>query len=53
MKRTSVQYNVTSSYSRNIESENASKKVRANSCLVSLVGIFLIVSIAIFIIIHL
>ena len=52
MKRTSVRYEVTSSYSRNVESERASANVRRNSLLVLTVGILLIVGIAVFIFKH-
>jgi hypothetical protein len=49
MKRTSVRYNVTPSYSYNPTSERESKKIRLNSCLVLFVGILLIVGIIAFI----
>jgi hypothetical protein len=52
MKRTSVRYEVTSSYSHNSESETASRNVRRNSCLVLTVGILLVIGILAFIFKH-
>jgi preprotein translocase subunit SecF len=49
MKRSSVRYNVTPSYSRNIESEKASANVRRNGVIVLTVGIILIALVFIFI----
>ena len=49
MKRTSVQYAVTSSYSRNTENEQASTNVRKNSILLLTVGVLLVVALLVFI----
>jgi hypothetical protein len=49
MKRSSVRYNVTPSYSRNIESEKASANVRRNSTIVLLVGLILVGLVVLFI----
>jgi hypothetical protein len=49
MKRTSVKYTSVGSYSHN-PNVKENQQVKRNSCLVSLVGIFLIVSLVIFII---
>jgi hypothetical protein len=48
MKRTSVQYTVTSSYSHNPNTKE-NQQVKRNSCLVLLVGILLIIGVIILI----
>jgi hypothetical protein len=51
MKRTSVKYTSVGSYSHN-PNVQANAQIKRNSCLVSLVGIFLILAIVTFILTH-